>query len=238
MKYDDEATVEFVDKLFERITNIIYDYSTELADGEGPGAGLRGGEAPGAALHPEARPEGQGQDQGAGDQELCAHDGAPGRALAPSSRVLQRGRAGLRALLHEEEQVAERGRVQGLPPAREGLHAGLHGSPTRTQLPVVLRDRPPDQARDEGEDAGRDPEAHRHRHLQHGQPRPRTSPRRRSRRSTSSRGSSGARASPSTGRAAGRASSRRPTWTRRRRRATARTSRSRRRPRPSRGPRS
>jgi ribonucleoside-diphosphate reductase alpha chain len=31
LKYDDEATVEFVDKLFERIKNIIYDYSTELA---------------------------------------------------------------------------------------------------------------------------------------------------------------------------------------------------------------
>ncbi len=31
LKYDDEATVEFVDKLFERITNVIYGYSTELA---------------------------------------------------------------------------------------------------------------------------------------------------------------------------------------------------------------
>ena len=35
-KYDDEATVEFVDKLFERITNIIYDYSTDLAKEKGP----------------------------------------------------------------------------------------------------------------------------------------------------------------------------------------------------------
>jgi ribonucleoside-diphosphate reductase alpha chain len=31
LKYDEEATVEFVDKLFERITNVIYAYSTELA---------------------------------------------------------------------------------------------------------------------------------------------------------------------------------------------------------------
>jgi len=31
LKYDDEATVEFVDKLFERIKNVIYDYSTDLA---------------------------------------------------------------------------------------------------------------------------------------------------------------------------------------------------------------
>ncbi len=36
LKYDDEATVEFVDKLFERITNIIYDYSTDLAREKGP----------------------------------------------------------------------------------------------------------------------------------------------------------------------------------------------------------
>ncbi len=31
LKYDEEATVEFVDNLFERITNAIYEYSTELA---------------------------------------------------------------------------------------------------------------------------------------------------------------------------------------------------------------
>jgi ribonucleoside-diphosphate reductase alpha chain len=31
LKYDDEATVEFVDKLFERLKNVIYDYSTDLA---------------------------------------------------------------------------------------------------------------------------------------------------------------------------------------------------------------
>src|SRR6266480_172056 len=36
MKYDDEATVEFVDKLFERIKNVIYDYSTDLAKEKGP----------------------------------------------------------------------------------------------------------------------------------------------------------------------------------------------------------
>jgi ribonucleoside-diphosphate reductase alpha chain len=36
MKYDDEATVEFVDSLFERIKNIIYDYSTDLAVEKGP----------------------------------------------------------------------------------------------------------------------------------------------------------------------------------------------------------
>jgi ribonucleoside-diphosphate reductase alpha chain len=35
LKYDEEATVEFVDKLFERITNVIYDYSTELAKEKG-----------------------------------------------------------------------------------------------------------------------------------------------------------------------------------------------------------
>lgn len=35
LKYDDEATVEFVDKLFERIVNVIYDYSTELAKEKG-----------------------------------------------------------------------------------------------------------------------------------------------------------------------------------------------------------
>ena len=31
LKYDEDATIEFVDKLFERIKNVIYDYSTELA---------------------------------------------------------------------------------------------------------------------------------------------------------------------------------------------------------------
>ena len=36
LKYDDEATVEFVDKLFERIKNMVYDYSTELAAEKGP----------------------------------------------------------------------------------------------------------------------------------------------------------------------------------------------------------
>jgi ribonucleoside-diphosphate reductase alpha chain len=36
MKYDDEATVEFVDELFERIKNVIYDYSTDLAKEKGP----------------------------------------------------------------------------------------------------------------------------------------------------------------------------------------------------------
>ncbi|MBI2649634.1 MAG: adenosylcobalamin-dependent ribonucleoside-diphosphate reductase [Thaumarchaeota archaeon] len=35
LKYDEEATVEFVDKLFERIVNVIYDYSTELAKEKG-----------------------------------------------------------------------------------------------------------------------------------------------------------------------------------------------------------
>jgi len=34
-KYDEEETVEFVDKLFERITNIVYDYSTDLAKEKG-----------------------------------------------------------------------------------------------------------------------------------------------------------------------------------------------------------
>lgn len=36
MKYDEEGTIEFVDKLFERITNIIYDYSTDLSKEKGP----------------------------------------------------------------------------------------------------------------------------------------------------------------------------------------------------------
>ncbi len=36
LKYDDESTVEFVDKLFERIKNVIYDYSTDLAVEKGP----------------------------------------------------------------------------------------------------------------------------------------------------------------------------------------------------------
>jgi ribonucleoside-diphosphate reductase alpha chain len=35
LKYDEEATIEFVDKLFERITNVIYEYSTELAAEKG-----------------------------------------------------------------------------------------------------------------------------------------------------------------------------------------------------------
>ncbi|MDA4128366.1 MAG: adenosylcobalamin-dependent ribonucleoside-diphosphate reductase [Thaumarchaeota archaeon] len=35
LKYDEDATIEFVDKLFERITNVIYDYSTELAPEKG-----------------------------------------------------------------------------------------------------------------------------------------------------------------------------------------------------------
>ncbi|MGA2664463.1 MAG: adenosylcobalamin-dependent ribonucleoside-diphosphate reductase [Nitrososphaerales archaeon] len=36
LKYDDEATVEFVDRLFERVKNVIYDYSTDLAVEKGP----------------------------------------------------------------------------------------------------------------------------------------------------------------------------------------------------------
>jgi len=35
LKYDDESTIEFVDHLFERIKNVIYDYSTELAKEKG-----------------------------------------------------------------------------------------------------------------------------------------------------------------------------------------------------------
>jgi len=35
MKYDEDATVQFVDKLFERIKNAIYDYSTDLAKEKG-----------------------------------------------------------------------------------------------------------------------------------------------------------------------------------------------------------
>ncbi len=35
LKYDEEPTVEFVDKLLERIKNIIYDYSTDLATEKG-----------------------------------------------------------------------------------------------------------------------------------------------------------------------------------------------------------
>jgi ribonucleoside-diphosphate reductase alpha chain len=35
LKYDEDATIEFVDKLFERITNVIYEYSTELAKEKG-----------------------------------------------------------------------------------------------------------------------------------------------------------------------------------------------------------
>ncbi len=35
LKYDEDATIEFVDKLFERITNVIYGYSTELAKEKG-----------------------------------------------------------------------------------------------------------------------------------------------------------------------------------------------------------
>ncbi|HVP24213.1 MAG TPA: hypothetical protein VMS77_09920, partial [Conexivisphaerales archaeon] len=35
LKYDDDSTIEFVDHLFERIKNVIYDYSTELAREKG-----------------------------------------------------------------------------------------------------------------------------------------------------------------------------------------------------------
>ena len=35
LKYDDETTVEFVDELFEKIKNAIYDYSSELAREKG-----------------------------------------------------------------------------------------------------------------------------------------------------------------------------------------------------------
>jgi len=35
LKYDEDATIEFVDKLFERIKNVIYDYSTVLAGEKG-----------------------------------------------------------------------------------------------------------------------------------------------------------------------------------------------------------
>jgi len=43
LKYDEEATVEFVDKFFERITNIIYDYSTELATEKGSAPAFEAG---------------------------------------------------------------------------------------------------------------------------------------------------------------------------------------------------
>jgi len=36
LKYDEDSTIEFVDKLFERIKNVIYDYSTELGREKGP----------------------------------------------------------------------------------------------------------------------------------------------------------------------------------------------------------
>src|SRR5947209_7725355 len=35
LKYDEDATIEFVDKLFEKITNVIYEYSTQLAKEKG-----------------------------------------------------------------------------------------------------------------------------------------------------------------------------------------------------------
>ncbi|HKT22165.1 MAG TPA: hypothetical protein VJR06_06120, partial [Nitrososphaerales archaeon] len=35
LKYDDESTIEYVDHLFERIKNVFYDYSTELAKEKG-----------------------------------------------------------------------------------------------------------------------------------------------------------------------------------------------------------
>src|SRR5712691_7267726 len=35
LRYDEDATIEFVDKLFERIKNVIYEYSTELAKEKG-----------------------------------------------------------------------------------------------------------------------------------------------------------------------------------------------------------
>jgi ribonucleoside-diphosphate reductase alpha chain len=35
LKYDDDSTIEFVDHLFERIKNVFYDYSTELAKEKG-----------------------------------------------------------------------------------------------------------------------------------------------------------------------------------------------------------
>src|SRR6266571_2764060 len=35
LKYDEDATIEFVDKLFEKITNVIYEHSTQLAKEKG-----------------------------------------------------------------------------------------------------------------------------------------------------------------------------------------------------------
>jgi ribonucleoside-diphosphate reductase alpha chain len=35
LKYDDDSTIEFVDHLFEKIKNVIYDYSTDLAQEKG-----------------------------------------------------------------------------------------------------------------------------------------------------------------------------------------------------------
>ena len=35
LKYDEDSTIEFVDHLFERVKNVIYDYSTELANEKG-----------------------------------------------------------------------------------------------------------------------------------------------------------------------------------------------------------
>ena len=61
-----------------------------LLDRPGPGEGfgprLRRGEAPRAAVHPAARPEGQGEDQDPGDPELGGHDGAARRVQARYSR--------------------------------------------------------------------------------------------------------------------------------------------------------
>ena len=124
LKYDDEATVEFVDKLFERIKNIIYDYSTDLAEEKGPAPAF---DAEKHLAQPfiqrlDAKVKEKIRAQGIRNSALTTVP--PVGSGSIFAALFERRRAGLRPRLHAEEQVAERGRVQGLPPAREGLHAG------------------------------------------------------------------------------------------------------------------
>ena len=172
MKYDDEATVEFVDKLFERIKNVIYDYSTDLAVEKGPAPAFE------AEKH-LAQPFIKRLDSSV--REKIRAQGIRNSALTTvppvgSGSIFVGSSSGVEPVFalyytRRSKSLSEGEFKVWHPLVKEYMQGLPHH---RRELPPrLLRDRPPDQARDEGEDASGDPEAHRHRHLEHGQPAPR-----------------------------------------------------------------
>ena len=91
MKYDDEATVEFVDRLFERIKNIIYDYSTDLAVEKGPAPAFDAEKHLAQPFIQRLDSKVREKIRAQGIRNSRADDRAPRWARAPSSRARSSG---------------------------------------------------------------------------------------------------------------------------------------------------